>query len=88
MLNARSYTKKPRQGAEHPALEAGSGKKIEVDGVIRFTSVPIVTPNQEVLVSSLSMEVKRGMNVLICGPNGCGKSSLFRILGRPQTLKP
>jgi len=68
------------------ALEAGSGKKIEVDGVIRFTGVPIVTPNQEVLVGSLSMEVKRGMNVLICGPNGCGKSSLFRILGRPQTL--
>ena len=68
------------------ALEAGSGKKIEVDGVIRFTGVPIVTPNQEVLVGSLSMEVKRGMNVLICGPNGCGKSSLFRILGRPQIL--
>ncbi|XP_003742604.1 ATP-binding cassette sub-family D member 3 [Galendromus occidentalis] len=69
------------QSAKRLELIPGKGRIITQDNIIRFTMVPLVTPNGDLLIENLSFEVKAGRNVLVCGPNGCGKSSLFRILG-------
>eukprot|EP00296_Roombia_truncata_P007545 JP445986.1.p1 GENE.JP445986.1~~JP445986.1.p1 ORF type:complete len:672 (-),score=171.35 JP445986.1:179-2194(-) len=83
-LNNGRYTRtmvtgKPEDNAV--PLVPNSGKLITADHVVHFDKVPLVTPNCDVLVKELSFKIESGMNLLVSGPNGCGKSSLFRILG-------
>ncbi|KAI1426298.1 ABC transporter transmembrane region 2-domain-containing protein [Xylaria sp. FL1777] len=65
---------------EHEAVLKGRGKVVESKD-IEFIDVPIISPNGDVLVKALSFSLKQGDHLLVVGPNGCGKSSLFRILG-------
>ncbi|KAA8580492.1 hypothetical protein FQN60_013450 [Etheostoma spectabile] len=84
-LNAGKYERtmvsqeKESDSAEKLTLVPGSGQVTNRDNIIKFDHTPLATPNGDILIRDLNFEVRSGTNVLVCGPNGCGKSSLSEV---------
>lgn len=56
---------------------------VEIDDQVKCIDVPLKAPNGDMLLNTpISFVMKKGKNCLLIGPNGCGKSSLYRILGQ------
>ncbi|KAG9296398.1 hypothetical protein G9A89_014990 [Geosiphon pyriformis] len=71
------------QNLKDPDNEAAFEESFSLDNgklSIAFQQVSICSPNGNLLLSDLDLIIEQGKSTIIFGPNGSGKTSIFRVL--------
>lgn len=75
-----SFTEALQDVSEKAPLLSEGGAKVNEEPRIAFDKVDIMTPQRDqLLLRELSFSLERG-GVLVIGPSGSGKSSIFRVI--------
>ncbi|KAF9105384.1 hypothetical protein BGX29_000083 [Mortierella sp. GBA35] len=66
---------------ENIAIDYPHEESLSMDSSIRFENVTFETPAGDLVVSGFSHRFEAGVNTVIVGPNGSGKTSILRVMG-------
>ncbi|KAF9141048.1 ATP-binding cassette sub- D member 4 [Mortierella sp. GBA39] len=66
---------------ENIAIDYPHEESLSMDSSIRLENVTFSTPAGEVIVSGFTHRFEAGVNTVIVGPNGSGKTSILRVMG-------
>ncbi len=65
------------EAAREPFVSEGT---MEEGEIIEVRDLAVVSPTGDVLAEHMTFELPRGAHLFVSGPNGCGKTSLFRVV--------